>query len=81
MCRRKSELRALPMNTTSVCSGPAVPELGRDSVRNGQKWGRAVGSAQCQHYLAKQLQPIADAILVPLGDSCTGRISPQKPLL
>lgn len=62
MCRRKSELRALPMNTTSVCRGTVVPERGRDSVRNGQKWGRAVGSAQCQHYLAKQLQPIADAI-------------------
>jgi len=32
------------------------------------------------HYLSKQLQPIADAILVPLGDSFTARISPQKPL-
>lgn len=65
MCRRKSALRALPMNTTSVCRGTVVPERGRDSVRNGQKWGRAVGSAQCQHYLAKQLQPIADAITTP----------------
>ena len=30
------------------------------------------------HYLSKQLQPIADAILVPLGDSFTALISPQK---
>lgn len=33
-----------------------------------------------EHYLIKQLQPIADAILVPLGDSFTGLVSPQKPL-
>lgn len=33
-----------------------------------------------EHYLSKQLQPIADAILVPLGDSFTGLTSPQKQL-
>lgn len=32
------------------------------------------------HYLTKQLQPIADAILVPLGDSFTALTSPQKNL-
>lgn len=32
------------------------------------------------HYLSKQLKPIADAILVPLGDSFTALISPQKHL-
>ncbi|WP_376786533.1 DNA polymerase II [Comamonas jiangduensis] len=33
-----------------------------------------------EHYLTKQLQPIADAILVPLGESFTGLVSPQKQL-
>lgn len=33
-----------------------------------------------EHYLSKQLQPIADAILVPLGDSFTELTSPQKQL-
>lgn len=32
------------------------------------------------HYLAKQLQPIADAILGPLGESFTAVVSPQKKL-
>uniref|UniRef100_UPI00258AF5F4 hypothetical protein n=1 Tax=Comamonas sp. TaxID=34028 RepID=UPI00258AF5F4 len=32
------------------------------------------------HYLTKQLQPIADVILVPLGDSFTALTSPQKNL-
>ena len=33
-----------------------------------------------EHYLTKQLQPIADAILVPLGESFTALVSPQKQL-
>lgn len=33
-----------------------------------------------EHYLSKQLQPIADAILVPLGDNFTELTSPQKQL-
>lgn len=33
-----------------------------------------------EHYLAKQLQPIADAILIPLGDNFTELTSPQKQL-
>lgn len=32
------------------------------------------------HYLAKQLQPIADAILGPLGESFAAVVSPQKTL-
>lgn len=34
-----------------------------------------------EHYLAKQLQPIAEAILVPLGERWIDLISPQQPLL
>lgn len=37
-------------------------------------------SIDYEHYLSKQLQPIADAILIPLGDSFTTLISPQKHL-
>lgn len=37
-------------------------------------------SIDYEHYLSKQLQPIADAILIPLGDSFTALISPQKHL-
>ncbi len=33
-----------------------------------------------EHYLTKQLKPIADAILLPLGDSFSALISPQKHL-
>jgi DNA polymerase-2 len=33
-----------------------------------------------EHYLAKQLQPIADAILQPLGDSFKALTSAQKGL-
>lgn len=33
-----------------------------------------------EHYLSKQLQPIADAILIPLGDNFTELTSPQKQL-
>ena len=33
-----------------------------------------------EHYLSKQLQPIADAILLPLGDSFIRLISPQQHL-
>lgn len=32
------------------------------------------------HYLSKQLQPIADAILLPLGESFSALTSPQQPL-
>jgi len=34
----------------------------------------------CQYYLVKQLQPIADAILLPLGDSFVALTSAQKAL-
>ena len=33
-----------------------------------------------EHYLSMQLQPIADAILTPLGESFSKLISPQKHL-
>ncbi|MDR2327700.1 MAG: hypothetical protein LBE51_20140 [Acidovorax sp.] len=33
-----------------------------------------------QHYVAKQLQPIADSILQPLGESFAALVSPQGEL-
>lgn len=33
-----------------------------------------------EHYVTKQLQPIADAILGPLGESFVELSSPQNPL-
>lgn len=50
-------------------------------TRNGPEPLEAQNSAiDYDHYLSKQLQPIADAILIPLGECFTALISPQKHL-
>jgi DNA polymerase-2 len=73
MCRRMCGRRAWPMNSTAPGPPAAVPERRLDPLRDHDHRPGAAGNARSpidyEHYLAKQLQPIADAILPFVGDS------------
>jgi DNA polymerase elongation subunit (family B) len=72
------------MNTTPGWGAPAVPERRLDQLPDHHLRPRTAGEPPIpidhQHYLSRQLQPVADAILPFVGDDFAALTGQQLPL-